>query len=46
MLHKVVGFLTNKQETHRGEEVRLWEEISRLVADDTEEQLPLHPGMV
>lgn len=39
MLHKVMGFLTNKQEIHSSRKL-VYGEISRLVADDTEEQLP------
>ena len=42
MLHKVMGFLTNKQEIHSGRKF-VYGEISRLVADDTEEQLPCTP---
>ena len=42
VLHKVIGFLTNKQEIHSSRKL-VYVEISRLVADDTEEQLPCTP---
>ena len=42
MLHKVMGFLTNKQEIHSGRKL-VYGEISRLVADNTEEWLLCTP---